>query len=87
MCPFGDGQIQTLVQAGGMASARIRAIVSASRTGVPSAARYPNALPRRTRAIPGALSLTYRSRAAVAASMESAGSVAAGTELATSVWP
>jgi hypothetical protein len=41
-----------------MASARIRAIVSASRTIAPSAVRYLNPLPRRTREIPGARSLT-----------------------------
>ena len=62
--PFGDGQIQTSVQAGGIASLRIRASVSSSLMTVPSGALKTHPSVAISRRIPGETSVTYRSPAA-----------------------
>jgi hypothetical protein len=58
MCPSGDGQIQTLLQAGGIASERMRLNSAGSSILQPSLAMYRNPLPARTRRMPGAKSDT-----------------------------
>src|SRR5690348_7366879 len=71
MCPLECGQIQTSVHAGGMASARMRRIVSASVTFFPSALIYSNFVPFFFREMPGDSSDTQRRPAAFAASSDS----------------
>src|SRR5437867_5744929 len=67
MWPFGIGQIQTLLQAGGIMRDLIRASASGSRNVVPSEVIYVKVLPTFFRRIPGILSLTYRRPADLAA--------------------
>src|ERR1700735_3720021 len=53
MWPSGSGEIQTSVQAGGIARALIRSSVSASVTGAPKGSSYRKRAPSRRREIPG----------------------------------
>jgi hypothetical protein len=80
MCPPGCGQIQTSSQAGGITSARIRAITCGSLTGVPPGPKYRNPRPQRLRRIPPLLR-SLRSSAATdrSASASSPANLAAST--------
>src|ERR1700678_3311875 len=53
MCPSGSGDIQTPVQAGGMASPPMRSSVSASVTSLPDGSRYRKPSPTLARLMPG----------------------------------
>src|SRR5271169_6957921 len=53
MWPSGSGEIQTLCQAGGSASARMRCSVARSVISAPAGSRYPNPSATRTLLIPG----------------------------------
>src|SRR5580693_5731980 len=71
MCPSAKGQIQTSVQAGGIAKALIRFCTSDSESFDPSARVYANALPAFLRRRPGRASETYLRPADSAASLGS----------------
>lgn len=52
MWPSSSSQIQTFVQAGGIASVRMRSSVASSLSGFPAASRYENPRPRRILVMP-----------------------------------
>src|SRR5437763_11535123 len=59
MWPAGSGQIQTSVQAGGMARELMRWRLSRSRMRTPLGAKYIQPAPARRRVMPGNASVTY----------------------------
>src|SRR5215475_5855561 len=71
MWPSAQGQIQTSLQAGGIAKALIRFCTSGSQSFDPSARVYVNAFPAFLRRMPGRASETYLRPADSAASLGS----------------